>query len=100
MMVLLIRSKDISNYNTSTMKFLIKYCFVLVVLLSMAPSGNNAFGQQDEQLSLYNYNPLYYNPAYAGSKSALSVVALARFQWVNFEGAPNTQFLSVHTPVM
>lgn len=56
--------------------------------------------QQDEQLSLYNYNPLYYNPAYAGSRSALSVVSLARFQWVNFEGAPNTQFLTVHAPVL
>ena len=82
------------------MKFLIKYCCLLTVLLSIVPFGNVSFSQQDEQLSLYNYNPLYYNPAYAGSKSALSVVAMARFQWVNFEGAPNTQFLSVHTPVM
>ncbi|PKR80881.1 hypothetical protein CW751_06845 [Brumimicrobium salinarum] len=59
-----------------------------------------AFGQQDEQLSLYNYNPLYYNPAYAGSRSALSIVSMARFQWINFEGAPSTQFVSVHTPVI
>lgn len=60
----------------------------------------DVFSQQDEQLSLYNYNPLYYNPAYAGSQSALSITALARFQWVNFDGAPNTQFLSLHTPVL
>jgi type IX secretion system PorP/SprF family membrane protein len=56
--------------------------------------------QQDEQLSLYNYNPLYYNPAYAGSREALSVVSLGRFQWINFDGAPNTQFFTVHAPVL
>jgi len=59
-----------------------------------------ASGQQDEQLTLYNYNPLYYNPAYAGSRDALSFVALGRFQWVNFEGAPNTQWFSVHAPIV
>lgn len=82
------------------MKFILKFYCVLYLLFGLIPFSNYCFGQQDEQLSMYNYNPLYYNPAYAGSKSALSVVAMARFQWVNFEGAPNTQFLSVHTPVM
>lgn len=57
-------------------------------------------GQQDEQLTLYNYNPLYYNPAYAGSRDALSFSALGRFQWVNFEGAPTTQWFSAHAPVV
>jgi len=56
--------------------------------------------QQDEQLSFYNYNPLYYNPAYAGSRDALSFTGLARFQWVNFDGAPTTQWFSVHAPVI
>lgn len=72
----------------------------LSVLLLTASFSQTLEAQQDEQLSLYNYNPLYYNPAYAGSKSALSIVSMARFQWVDFEGAPSTQFLSVHTPVL
>lgn len=82
------------------MKYIIKSWIILFSVFSFIQLSNFSFSQQDEQLSLYNYNPLYYNPAYAGSKSALSVVTMARFQWVNFEGAPNTQFLSVHTPVM
>lgn len=80
------------------MKF--TYVKYLIVFLFLTCFSNKGSAQQDEQLSLYNYNPLYYNPAYAGSKSALSIVSMARFQWVNFEGAPSTQFLSVHTPVM
>jgi type IX secretion system PorP/SprF family membrane protein len=46
------------------------------------------------------YNPLYFNPAYAGSREAISTVALARFQWVNFKGAPTTQWFSVHSPIL
>lgn len=56
--------------------------------------------QQDAQLSMYNFDPMYYNPAYAGSKSAISITAIGRFQWVGFEGAPMSQFLTIHTPVL
>jgi type IX secretion system PorP/SprF family membrane protein len=70
--------------------------FVLFSLFFIEKSN----AQQDEQLSLYNYNPLYYNPAYAGSRDALSVVSMARFQWINFDGAPNTQFFTVHAPIL
>jgi len=62
--------------------------------------GSGLFAQQDEQLTMYNYNPLYYNPAYAGSRDAISVVALGRFQWVNWDGAPNTQYFTVHAPIV
>lgn len=82
------------------MKLNMKIFRIIAVLLISSYSSTFTIAQQDEQLSMYNYNPLYYNPAYAGSNDALSVVAMARFQWVNFDGAPNTQFLSVHTPVM
>lgn len=60
----------------------------------------NSKAQQDEQMSIYMYNPLYYNPAYAGSKDAISMVAVGRFQWVNFEGAPNSQWFSIHAPLL
>ncbi len=59
----------------------------------------NSFAQQDEQMSLYMQNPLYFNPAYAGSRQSFSLVSLARFQWLNFEGAPQTQWFSAHTPL-
>jgi len=58
-----------------------------------------SLAQQDEQMSIYMYNPLYFNPAYAGSRDAISISAVGRFQWLNYKGAPRSQWLSVHTPL-
>lgn len=63
-------------------------------------SGFGVKAQQDEQMSLYMQNPLYYNPAYAGSRQSVSFVSLARFQWVGFSGSPMSQWFSVHSPVL
>lgn len=57
------------------------------------------FGQQDPQYSQYMFNPLIVNPAYAGSREAISAVLLHRSQWVGFKGAPTTQTFSIHAPV-
>jgi len=56
--------------------------------------------QQTATYSQYMVNGLAINPAYAGSHKALSVTALSRFQNVGLPGAPNTQTLSVHTPLL
>lgn len=72
----------------------------IIVSLLLLLSSSSLFAQQDEQMSLYMYNPLYFNPAYAGSRDALSTVAMARFQWVNFKGAPTSQWFSVHSPIL
>ena len=55
--------------------------------------------QQDAQYTQYMYNTVSVNPAYAGSRGAMSIVALHRSQWVGLEGAPRTQTLSLHTPL-
>lgn len=55
--------------------------------------------QQLPQFTQYMYNTISINPAYAGSREALSVVGLHRSQWVGFKGGPITQTLSVHTPL-
>ena len=59
-----------------------------------------AFGQQQATFSQYMFNGLAINPAYAGSHDALSVNLLTRFQNVGLPGAPNTQTLAVHTPLV
>lgn len=69
---------------------------IIIICVLCAPLS---FGQQDEQMSLYMYNQLYNNPAYAGSRDAVSAIAIARFQWINFDGAPRSQWFSVHTPL-
>ena len=55
--------------------------------------------QQDPMYTQYMYNTLSVNPAYAGSREALSLTGLIREQWVGMDGAPSTQTLTVHSPV-
>lgn len=55
--------------------------------------------QQDAQFTQYMYNTINVNPAYAGSRGALSVFALHRTQWVGLDGAPVTNAVSVNTPL-
>lgn len=55
--------------------------------------------QQAPMYTHYMYNTLSINPAYAGSRDALTVTALHRSQWLNFKGAPTTQTLTMHSPI-
>ncbi|MCF8322906.1 MAG: type IX secretion system membrane protein PorP/SprF [Flavobacterium sp.] len=55
--------------------------------------------QQDAQFTQYMYNTINVNPAYAGSRGALSIFALHRTQWVGLDGAPVTNTISVNTPL-
>ncbi|WP_338359849.1 type IX secretion system membrane protein PorP/SprF [Yeosuana marina] len=55
--------------------------------------------QQLPQFTQYMYNTISINPAYAGSREALSIVGLHRSQWVGFQGGPITQTLSINTPL-
>lgn len=55
--------------------------------------------QQSIVYSQYIYNGLLINPAYAGSHVQLSATLSYRNQWVNFDGAPQTAALGVHSSV-
>ncbi|MBS1638013.1 MAG: type IX secretion system membrane protein PorP/SprF [Bacteroidetes bacterium] len=55
--------------------------------------------QQDPQYSQYQFNQMVINPAYAGSRDALSAVVDVRQQWSGFDGAPRTQAFSLHGPL-
>ncbi len=55
--------------------------------------------QQDAMFTHYGFNTLAMNPAYAGSREALTITALSRVQWVGFEGAPSTHTLTMHSPI-
>ncbi|MGQ7947507.1 PorP/SprF family type IX secretion system membrane protein [Flavobacterium sp. WC2509] len=68
--------------------------FSLVIMFTAIAS----FAQQDAQFTQYMYNTININPAYAGSRGALSFFALHRTQWVGLDGAPITNTISVNTP--
>ena len=55
--------------------------------------------QQDSQFTQYMYNTVNVNPAYAGSRGALSLFGLHRTQWDGVEGAPTTNAFSLNTPI-
>jgi type IX secretion system PorP/SprF family membrane protein len=56
-----------------------------------------AHGQQRPIQSLYMFDPLLINPAYAGNHIQLSGTAIYRNQWVNLDGAPKTFTATVHS---
>jgi type IX secretion system PorP/SprF family membrane protein len=45
------------------------------------------------------YNTININPAYAGSRGAMSIFAMHRTQWVGLDGAPVTNVASINTPL-
>ncbi|TDX12735.1 type IX secretion system PorP/SprF family membrane protein [Flavobacterium sp. S87F.05.LMB.W.Kidney.N] len=57
------------------------------------------YAQQDAQYTQYMYNTININPAYAGSRGALSIFGLYRTQWVGLDGAPETSSFSINTPI-
>lgn len=71
-----------------------KFIGLILVLLS-----GISYAQQDAQYTQYMYNTIVVNPAYAGSREAMSIFALHRTQWVGLDGAPVTNNFSIHTPI-
>lgn len=70
----------------------------ILIVLSFALAFP-VLAQQDPQYSQYQFNQMIINPAYAGSKDALSGVVDVRRQWSGFDGAPSTQSFSFHGPL-
>lgn len=73
------------------MRFILNIICLLTVLPGLA--------QFSPQYNSYMFNGLAINPAYTGTRECLSAVGIHTAQWTGFDGAPMTQFLSVHTPL-
>jgi type IX secretion system PorP/SprF family membrane protein len=72
------------------LKFLIFGIFLINVVVN---------AQQEAQYTQYMYNTANINPAYAGSRGALSALVMHRSQWIGLDGAPVTNTLTIHTPL-
>lgn len=57
------------------------------------------FAQSDPHYTMFMYNKLIFNPAYAGSRDITSLNCTYRDQWVGIDGAPKTINISVDGPV-
>ncbi|HSP11816.1 MAG TPA: type IX secretion system membrane protein PorP/SprF [Salegentibacter sp.] len=73
-----------------------KKVYLIILILFVATP---ATAQQLPQFTQYMYNTISINPAYAGSRDGFSATALNRNQWAGINGAPNTQTLSIHSPL-
>lgn len=67
---------------------------LLLLLVVLGVSGYSAVAQQDAQYTMYMFNRLALNPAYAGALEATNFTLLGRAQWVGVPGAPKTSTIS------
>ncbi len=67
---------------------------ILVLLLHLQSAA-----QQIPITSQYLTNGLVINPAYAGTRGALSANLSYRKQWARIDGAPQFQTVSLHSPI-
>lgn len=72
----------------------------LIFIFLIINCGHFINAQQDPMFTHYAFNTLAINPAYAGSRDALTITGLHRSQWVSFDGAPTTQTLTAHSPII
>jgi type IX secretion system PorP/SprF family membrane protein len=68
--------------------------------ISLAVLSPGLHAQFDAMFTQYMFNETFINPAYAGSKEAMSATLLHRQQWVSFPGRPITTTFSLHGPLM
>jgi type IX secretion system PorP/SprF family membrane protein len=73
-----------------------KLLIAVVCLSSLLSVHKQANAQQDAMYSMYMFNGLAINPAYAGSRERTAIMALYRHQWTGLPGAPKTAVLSGH----
>lgn len=85
--------------NNRTNHFIARMNLKKFILVLLTVYVTKVYAQQDPMFTQYMFNTLSVNPAYAGSADRLSAVALHRSQWVNFQGAPTTQTITVHSPL-
>jgi type IX secretion system PorP/SprF family membrane protein len=77
---------------------MMKKSIVTILCLLALVVGSQA--QQRMMQSLYMFDPLLINPAYAGTQVQLSATAIYRNQWVNFPGAPKSFTTTMHSGFM
>jgi type IX secretion system PorP/SprF family membrane protein len=84
-----------------------RHLYILILTVLLLPVRLSGQGVSDSsQITLgypvysqYLQNGLMINPAYAGSREALSVTLSYRMQWMGTKGAPVLQSVSLHTPM-
>jgi type IX secretion system PorP/SprF family membrane protein len=72
-----------------TYSLLILFCLTKIV----------SYSQQIPQYTQWASHQFALNPAHAGIKSCIDIHSLYRIQWVGFDGAPKSGFLTIAIPI-
>ncbi len=72
---------------------------IISLLCFLSGLSLNTLAQQDAQYSQYMFNQMVINPAYTGSKEALTIGLSNRAQWIAMPGAPKTVSVFIHGPL-
>jgi type IX secretion system PorP/SprF family membrane protein len=79
--------------------FRLSFIFMLTSLPGQAVPDSSSISLGYPVYSQYLQNGLVINPAYTGTRGALSGFLSYRRQWLNIPDAPNLQSLSLHAPM-
>jgi type IX secretion system PorP/SprF family membrane protein len=90
---------DIKSIGRIKLIFVFLYLFTLSNVRGLAVPDSTAISLGYPVYSQYLQNGLMINPAYAGSRGALSTCLSYRMQWMGTPGAPVIQSISMHTPM-
>jgi type IX secretion system PorP/SprF family membrane protein len=71
---------------------------LLLSLLCVA--GSAALAQQESHYTHFMHNRVAFNPGAIGSERSAVFTALARSQWIGVDGAPQTQTVNFHAPLL
>jgi type IX secretion system PorP/SprF family membrane protein len=71
----------------------------IILFLGCFFSAFSGLSQQEQLYTMFMYNKLGLNPAYAGYQGTPCATAIYRNQWMGFEGAPETKMLSFNAPL-
>jgi type IX secretion system PorP/SprF family membrane protein len=86
------------TYTMNFRNLKINMAYFLVVI-SICIGQGNLSAQQQPLHTMFMYNKLLVNPAYAGYHDHACASAIVREQWLGFEGAPKSQALSFNMPL-
>lgn len=89
----------ISECGTSVFRKLNEMKKIAIGFIVAVLGLNSAQAQNQPQFSQYMYNPMAFNPGYAGTGGVMSALASYRTQWVGLDGAPQTISFSGQSPL-
>jgi type IX secretion system PorP/SprF family membrane protein len=87
------------NMGVNIIQYHFKSIQLFTVALLLITAVVSVTAQQQPLHTMFMYNKLLINPAYAGYHDHVCASAIVREQWVGFAGAPKTQSLSIHGPL-